>query len=230
MKKFIYSVGFIAIICAMVITCVEMFSFNVGYYDKTYSKLKTADTIGISEEDLHRSTIHLLEYIKGDHDNLDVLVTIDGQEVPMFNQREIDHMVDVQVLMVNVLNLRNVLAIIGVIILIVAVTTKDIKDLVLIRQSLIKSLMLLGLIFGFIGLYAFIDFDSFWIQFHEVLFTNDLWLLNPAVDRLIMMVPQEFFSGLVYRIVAGIAFIILAFVSLAYALGRRIQHVAHRSL
>lgn len=230
MKKALYAFGFMALIITLVITAVEIFSFNTNYYDATYERLETAQTIGISEDDLHRSTVLLLDYIRGNADSLDILVTIDGQQVPMFNQREIDHMVDVQVLMKGVLLLRNILAAFTVMLLVTVLVNGDVKDLVMMRQSLVTSLSILGLVFGFIGIYAFLDFDAFWIQFHEILFTNDLWLLDPSVDRLIMMVPQEFFSGLVYRIVIAIGFIILSFVGLAVALGRRIRYVAHRSI
>jgi len=46
-----------------------------------------------------------------------------------------------------------------------------------------------------------VDFTSFWVSFHHLFFTNDLWLLNPETDVLIMMVPQQFFSDLVARII-----------------------------
>ena len=42
-------------------------------------------------------------------------------------------------------------------------------------------------------LLACIDFDSLFILFHKVAFTNDLWLLNPQTDLLIRLLPIEFF-------------------------------------
>ena len=40
---------------------------------------------------------------------------------------------------------------------------------------------------------ACIDFDSLFILFHKVAFTNDLWLLDPSTDLLIRLMPIEFF-------------------------------------
>ena len=40
---------------------------------------------------------------------------------------------------------------------------------------------------------ACIDFNSLFILFHQVAFTNDLWLLNPQTDLLIRLMPLEFF-------------------------------------
>ena len=44
------------------------------------------------------------------------------------------------------------------------------------------------------------DFTGFWTTFHQLFFTNDLWLLNPATDRMINLFPEAFFSHLVIRI------------------------------
>ena len=40
---------------------------------------------------------------------------------------------------------------------------------------------------------ACIDFNSLFILFHKVAFTNDLWLLDPSTDLLIRLMPIEFF-------------------------------------
>ena len=68
-------------------------------------------------------------------------------------------------------------------------------------QGFKRTLLILGLILIFIVSYAVIDFNSFWNDFHHIFFTNDLWILDPGVDRLINMVPLNFFNGLVTRII-----------------------------
>ena len=37
-------------------------------------------------------------------------------------------------------------------------------------------------------------FEALFVRMHEVLFTNDLWLLNPQTDILIRMMPQLLFE------------------------------------
>ena len=44
-----------------------------------------------------------------------------------------------------------------------------------------------------IAVWAMIDFDALFILFHQISFTNDLWLLNPATDLLIRLMPTSFF-------------------------------------
>ena len=40
---------------------------------------------------------------------------------------------------------------------------------------------------------AVADFDGMFRLFHQVAFTNDLWLLDPRTDMLIRLMPLEFF-------------------------------------
>ena len=37
-------------------------------------------------------------------------------------------------------------------------------------------------------------FEGLFVQMHEAIFTNDLWLMNPATDILIRMMPQPLFE------------------------------------
>ena len=44
-----------------------------------------------------------------------------------------------------------------------------------------------------LGIWALIDFDGWFTAMHEMAFTNDLWLLDPAESMLIRMLPLDFF-------------------------------------
>lgn len=204
MRKTLYILAVTCFILNLFISVIFLFSFNRNYYDKMYHKLEVAQTIGISEETLNEATDVLLDYIKGKRDNLDFSVAIHGNEVQMFNQREKDHMVDVRDLYLTVNTFRTVSSIFVALMILTSMGVGDYVNFKLNRDILKASLIFILLVVGFIGSYALLDFESFWIDFHQLIFTNDLWLLNPRVDRLIMMVPYEFFLGLVTRIVAGI--------------------------
>ncbi|MDE6195978.1 MAG: DUF1461 domain-containing protein, partial [Erysipelotrichaceae bacterium] len=66
----------------------------------------------------------------------------------------------------------------------------------------VKTALYFFLFVAFLGAYAIIDFDSFWTSFHYIFFSNDLWLLNPATDFMILMFPEQLFFQLVLRIIA----------------------------
>ena len=63
------------------------------------------------------------------------------------------------------------------------------RALVWLRRTVYVLLALLALV----AVAAVKAFDSLFILFHEIAFTNDLWLLNPRTDMLIRLMPLEFF-------------------------------------
>jgi integral membrane protein (TIGR01906 family) len=47
-----------------------------------------------------------------------------------------------------------------------------------------------------VGVLSLLDFDGLWTRFHQVAFRNDMWLLDPRTDYLIMLFPEPFwFTG-----------------------------------
>lgn len=59
------------------------------------------------------------------------------------------------------------------------------------------------------GIWAVIDFNSAFNLFHRMLFTNDLWLLNPETDLLIRICPSSMFANMGLRIGLRVALILL---------------------
>jgi integral membrane protein (TIGR01906 family) len=57
-------------------------------------------------------------------------------------------------------------------------------------------------------------FEGAWEDFHQLMFSNDFWLLNPAQDHLIQMFPPAFWESIVFfigtMIAAEAAFLLLA--------------------
>jgi integral membrane protein (TIGR01906 family) len=71
-----------------------------------------------------------------------------------------------------------------------------------------------------IGAIALTNFDWAFIKFHEVLFTNDFWLLDPATDHLIQLFPQDFFEAFALRLGMLSAFSSCVLIASGYALPR----------
>jgi len=71
---------------------------------------------------------------------------------------------------------------------------------------------------GFLGVIALLvlwgaaDFGSLFVLFHLVAFTNTLWILNPATDLMIQLMPTVFFIDYAARI--GLLFAALALTTL----------------
>jgi len=219
----------ISVICALLLiavillTAVEFRAFDLNFFEAEYKKLGTTQTIGISEEDLMNTTVQLLAYIKGERSDLNIEAEIKGKKRQVFNQREIDHMVDVQKLYKNAYLFRTQAVVILVFLL---------GLLIALTGSRFPKVWATGYLFG-TGLFALFvgvvaseiqkDFYNFWNNFHYIIFTNDLWLLDPQKDILIQMVPEQFFFDLVVKILltAGVAVAVLALLAVGIFLRER---------
>jgi integral membrane protein (TIGR01906 family) len=82
-----------------------------------------------------------------------------------------------------------------------------------------KKLLGVGFIWGaglsilliiMLGVTALFDFNWLFTQFHLLSFTNDLWLLNPATDYLIMLFPEGFWFDAVIVIFGLMVILALA--------------------
>jgi len=189
------------VILGIVLNWIGILCFDTGFYKAEYEKLGTAAAIGMSQEDLDRATEVLLDYTRGAREDLDVTATVNGQERQVFNQREKLHMVDVRALYLGAMALGNGLLAAGLLFFLWAIFFA--KRVGAALTGYMHANWLFLMLLGLLGLYAVLDFSSFWTGFHHVFFTNDLWLLDPHTDILIMMVPGQFFFDLVMRILAA---------------------------
>lgn len=207
------------VVLGVILNCVNFFCFQKSFYQREYQKLDTAEQIGMSGADLQAATDALLDYLRGKREDLHVQATIGGQQREVFNQREILHMADVRTLYLWAMRIGNGLLILAAAFYLWAWIGGRDKAAVL-GGYLQGNYILLGLIAA-LGIYAALDFNSFWTGFHKIFFTNDLWLLDPRTDILIQMVPEQFFFDLVMRIVVSAAVIIAVLMVAAHLAKRR---------
>lgn len=215
-KSYVSTLFGILLILVLLITCIDVFSLDRAFFLSQYKKLDVAENIGVSETDLVKSTDVLLDYLRDTRNDLNVTVMIDGTQRQMFNQREIDHMVDVKVLYRNAVFFRNLSLIIGSIIGVLLIAMYRRKAIRLLSRGIVNASIVFGVILAFVAVYAIVDFYGFWTQFHQLFFRNDLWLLDPNTDNLILMVPEPFFFALVFRIVGGFSLSLIIVNVLAY--------------
>ena len=113
---------------------------------------------------------------------------MDGAEYAAFNAKEQQHMADVQSLFALCQALASFpLALCAALILLRKTNLK-----LLFRWFRRTLVVVLGIVTVVIAL-ACVDFDGMFRLFHQVAFTNDLWLLDPRTDMLIRLMPIEFF-------------------------------------
>ena len=222
-KKIIaYSLSVCFIISAFGFT-VNFMCFNHSFYEYEYMRLNTAESIGMSKEDLNLTTDVLLAYLKGDNDDLKVEVKINGEKREVFNTKEKTHMVDVLKLYQNFNFVYHSAALLLVIFIALALFKRiAITDLI---KSYQKILLFIAGLVAAVAIYCMIDFNAFWTNFHHIFFSNDLWLLDPRQDILIQMVPGPFFNDLVLAIITLFIMILVIYYILLTLVKRRLAHV-----
>ncbi|MBE7006724.1 MAG: TIGR01906 family membrane protein [Ruminococcaceae bacterium] len=202
--------GFLLLVSVGLFT-VDGCCFRRSFYESEYAKLDTAREMGMAHGDLMEATDTLLDYLKDRRDDLDLRTTVNGETVEMFDAREKAHMTDVKALYRTAMSVARIAAIAAAALaLLLILFAKRHRKTAL--RGILAGFGVFGLLLAAAAVYAAADFYHFWRSFHELLFDNDLWQLYPD-ERLIQMVPQQFFSDLVMRIVAvfaGIAAVLTA--------------------
>lgn len=63
------------------------------------------------------------------------------------------------------------------------------------RWQMVRSFQIGAVVPLVLGALMAVNFNAVFIKFHEVLFRNDDWLFDPAVDPIINVLPEDFFSA-----------------------------------
>lgn len=189
-----------AVTIALLLTVIRGVALDKNHYLDQYQKNDTAAAIGTDAEGLSAVTDNLIQYLSGKTDTLSAQVEIDGQSREFYNQREREHMVDVQRVMNTANTMSFVLYGFGLIVL-AATLFLPAKWRINPFVPLLVGMGLGILALAALGCYAYFDFSGFWTAFHGVLFSNDLWILNPSTDYLIRLVPEPFFFATCMKII-----------------------------
>lgn len=196
MKKFHYLLGILcgfSLMITLFITSIEAVCYwNPGYFEKEYTKYNVLEDVQMEMDDLLEVTEEMMNYLRGEREDLHIPTIVNGEPREFFNEREISHMIDVQGLFLGGFAIRRVcIGIMAASVLLLLALKAD------IRSVLPKAICHGTIIFFAVtaGLAALIstNFTKYFIIFHKIFFNNDLWLLDPNTDLLINIVPEPFF-------------------------------------
>ena len=169
----------------------------------------------------------MMAYLRGNRADLHVFTTMGGEYREFFNAREIAHMEDVRDLFLGGLLIRRIgIAVTAVYAAILAIWCKKDQS----RKTLLKSAVPGALCAGtgaffaaalVIALIFASDFSKYFIVFHHIFFDNDLWILNPATDMLINIVPEPFFMDTALRIAITFGCMVIVFFAVCFFFWKR---------
>ena len=162
-------------------------SYNIEYYRWKFIENNIMEETDLSEDELIEIGYGLIDYLKkGDNELLE----------PYFNHREIAHMVDVY----DLFEIARVVLLASLVIAVISIFILSKFGYKYIAKTLLFGLLItFGIIVAF-GIYTSKNFNFVFTKFHELLFTNDLWLMDPKTDLMIQMLTEDFFMDLAFKI------------------------------
>ena len=205
------------LILIMVFTSIGFVINDDTFVNNEFTKLAISSKMGISNSDLVTSFNRLVDYMEGDASDINVTVTVNGEQKQMFDYpQEEEHMADVQKIYTSIASYRDVGVLVMLILFLFAAVVNFRKAPQYLAQGYLSGSFVFLLIFGFLGTWAALDFTNFWTFFHEMLFWNDLWLFDGTQSRMINMLPEQIFADIIAQIglYAGIVIVVLIALSI----------------
>ena len=204
MKTIQRAAAFTAMFCVIIAMLITSFQIAIygdpdyRFYQKEYEKYQVTESLYMDMEDVMEVTSYMMDYLIGKEEVLSIETEVEGRTQDFFNEQDRLHMEDVKNLFLGGLKLRTVMLLVAAVLVLFLILTKaELKK------------MLTGAYFAALGVFAVliagllvsfaVDFTASFTVFHEIFFTNDLWMFDPAEDYMIRMLPEGFFYDMVMR-------------------------------
>jgi integral membrane protein (TIGR01906 family) len=184
----------------LVSSAVRGVALNRSFYQDEFTRYGVGQVTGLPPDELNRVAQAFIDYFQGEPGRMDVTVQTRTGPAPLFNEREIAHMVDVQAIMrlfVRGWLISALVLMLGIVLIVAVDPPTGARELL---RAVTVGGALLVIAIGALAIGALIDFERLFVQFHMLSFSNDLWLLDPATDRLIQLFPEGFFYDSAIRI------------------------------
>jgi len=188
--------------------------FNLNFYKSFYQKENLAPKIGTTYEELIKNTTNLLDYL-----NHKAILNLDW-----YTDKDILHMQDVRTLYSLSYKTMIFFIIVFTISTILLIILCKKRTIFYITNTFNKVLLAFIIVIGILSCIISYNFTSFWIKFHQLLFSNDLWLLSPDESNLIQMVPEEFFISLITTIILHIFILFISLLILNTVVKKRMKN------
>ena len=172
----------------------ERIALDPAVYDRLQRQINRYDYIGLSPEAQSRVNRVLSDYLSGARQDVDIEETLLGVPQQVFNADEKAHMTDVYHLFVLERRIRSFCLAAGAVLTAAVGALARNRPGQTVRSALKAFLAFTAVLAAALAILSMsCGFDRLFILFHKLLFTNDLWLMNPATDAMIRMFPSEFF-------------------------------------
>lgn len=199
------AVAVLAMFCLIIAVLITSFQAAIygdtkyRFYEKEYEKYEVTEELNMEMPDVMAVTHYMMDYLIGREEVLSIETMVDGQRQDFFNEQDRLHMEDVKNLFLGGLSLRWwLLGGFAVLTALFVWLKGDWKRW--IPKAYFIGLGIFGVLTVILGALFASDFTKYFTIFHEIFFTNDLWMFDPETDYMIRMLPEGFFYDMVMRI------------------------------
>lgn len=200
-EKIITFISAAALVVMLLLTCVSQAVFgNMNYFRKEFEKYSVTQNIDMEMDDIMYVMDELMDYLHGDREDLEEIVTnVNGEARDFFTEREKTHMADCKVLFDGGFAIRKGAAVVFVALTLLLVFKKKFSLRRFLKYAALFSVIIAAGA-GILAIAASIDFNACFIVFHKLFFNNDLWILDPAEDLIINILVEPFFADMALKI------------------------------
>ena len=212
-EKIITFTAALALVIMLLLTAVAQAVFgDMGYFRDEFEKYDVTQNIDMEMDDIMYVMDELMDYLHGDRNDLENIVTkVNGETRDFFSEREKIHMADCKVLFDGGFAIRKAAAVIfAALTFALAVKKKFSLDRLIKYSAVVSGIILAAALV--IGILAAVDFNACFIVFHKLFFSNDLWILDPAEDLVINILVEPFFADMALKTALYCAVVPLVFI------------------
>lgn len=209
---------------------------NSRFLERQFAKLEVDESLHISVPDLSLATSTLFDYMRGEREDIQVSVTVNGvvMEDLYYHEKEIVHMEEVRTLWSTLRSVAWIGGIAGGILFLCAILFSDRESRGKgVSGGILWALLVFGVLLAFCGIWAVADFDSFWTVFHFLIFPDTLfvylsegataaalnslnWVLS--ADCYMIRILEPIFPPMVLRVVLFVVLELIVFLGIALVL------------
>ncbi len=181
------------IICLPVLLLTASVSWAVNslwLYKYGFDKYSISQTTGLAQSELDKAAAGLIDYFNSGDETISLTVMKEGESLVLFNEREVAHLRDVRGLFQLVY--RVLLGTLIYALVYVGLSIFWWRDRRRLSRGLAGGSCLTLVLMLALGLGTLFNFDRLFRQVHLISFANELWMLDPTRDYLIMLFPRGF--------------------------------------
>ncbi len=160
-------------------------AFDLSWYQKEFTKQKVYKIF--AEERVDDQVVNLFAYLKNN----------DTLKNDYYSSKEIAHLADVKknIQFLRLVNIASAIALTVFGISIIYQSGARVLAKLILNSSSFLFLIIATAIAGLI-----FNFDQIFYWFHQLVFKNDFWLLDPSIESLVVIFPDNLFFDITARL------------------------------